>query len=93
MFGQSSTKAPVTLNVGTGGYVTINGQDYPRNGYFGFSYTYNTSDSLVTIFYTSGDRSIFLKPTRDTFFIWGDTSNHTVRNMNSLRAWFRTNAY
>jgi hypothetical protein len=84
--------APVTVKAGSATYVTINGQDYPRNGYFGFVYTYNTTDSQVGIYYTNGGYQ-FLKQIVDTNFYFGDTTNKQVRNMSSLRTWLRTNAY
>lgn len=92
-------KTPIILNKGTNGatdstanYYSINGQDYPRGGYLRFNYSYVVSDSTIGIFY-GGNQWSLMQPVMDTMFVYGDSTNKVVRNMNGLRAWLRKYAY
>lgn len=77
----------ITLKAGTSGYITINGQNYTR-GQLGS--IYSTRDSSLAIIYTI-DRTLFVRSTRDTFFVYADSSNAKARNFNVLKTWMNTN--
>ena len=84
------TGTAITLNAGTHGYVTINGQDYMR-GSLGTHYVYPASgDSTLAIYYMRNG-SLFITPSVDTLYIYGDSTNKKARNMQTLKTWMRNN--
>ncbi len=84
---QSTTT--VTLKAGTDGYVTINGQNYPR-GYLLTEYTYRTTDSLMSILYAN-NRTYLISPRDNVRYLYADTANTPAHSMSVLRTWMNTN--
>ena len=82
-------QSTVTIKAGTDGYVTINGQNYPR-GYLLTEYTYRTSDSLMAILYAN-NRTYLISPRDNIRYLYADTSNAPAVNMSVLRTWMNTN--
>ena len=85
-----------TINIGTAGYVTIDGQNYKR-GYlatqYADSFKYNGNwvhDSTLGLYYLNTG-SYFIKPTIDTLWQYGDSAGKKAYNMQTLRNWFNTN--
>ena len=85
----ASPAQTVTVAIGTDGYVTINGQNYKR-GDLRSVYTYRTTDSFLAIIYSS-DRQPLIKATKNTSYLYADSTNKVARNMLTLRTWFNTN--
>ncbi len=78
----------IVLKAGTDGYVTVNGQNFPR-GYLMTVYKYRTSDSLLGLMYAN-DRTYFIKPQVNRRYQFGDTANKPAFNMLTLRSWMNT---
>lgn len=77
-YGQFSTTT-VTLNFGSQGYVTINGQNFKR-GDLQSKYYYNLHDSELTIIFAN-TRTALIPLTIDSAYVYGDSSNKKAYNM------------
>lgn len=78
-----------TLKAGTDGYVTVNGQNYPR-GYLLSVYNYEGADSTLAILFAT-NRTILIKPTNNASYKYVDSANAPARNMLVLRNWMNAN--
>lgn len=85
----AQSTATVTIKAGTDGYVTINGQNYPR-GYLLTEYTYRTSDSLMAILFAN-NRTYLISPRDNIRYLYADSSNAPAYSMSVLRTWMNTN--
>lgn len=81
--------AQIIVKAGTDGYVTINGQNYPR-GYLLTQYTYKATDSLLALLYAN-TRTYLVPPTDNIEYRYGDTADKRAFNMLTLRAWMNAN--
>lgn len=80
----------VILNVGSNGYVTIDGQNYSRSSLqsiIGFS----GADTLLGINYAAPMPRPLIYPRKATTYLDGDNSNNYFVNYASLRIWTNAN--
>jgi hypothetical protein len=92
LFALLASTAPaqsVAIKAGTDGYVTINGQNYPR-GYLLSQYNYEGTDSTLALLYAN-TRTIFIRATNNAAYKYIDSSNAPANSMLILRTWMNTN--
>jgi hypothetical protein len=89
MLAVSATAQTVNVRIGSDKYVTINGQNYPR-GYLLSQYNYAGADSTLALLYAN-TRTLFIKPTNNASYRYGDSTDAPANSMLVLRAWMNAN--